>query len=119
MLSSSKRRAKNKQLPHNIDLDYLRSIAPTYCPYLGIKLRWDLYTDSSYSFCAGRTGGGRPYPDSPSLDKIVPSRGYVKGNVVIVSHRANSIKSNASEMELIDMGRRIAELKMRFVIDEE
>jgi hypothetical protein len=38
--------------------------------------------------------------DSPSVDRIDPNGGYVKGNVVVVSYRANLIKTNASVDEL-------------------
>lgn len=111
MLNSARRRAKQKGLPFDLDIEYLRSIAPTHCPYSQVPLRWELQ--------AGRGSHGQPFPNSPSLDKLIPSKGYVKGNVAIVSHRANSIKRDATEVELIEMGRRIAELKMRLIIDEE
>jgi hypothetical protein len=42
---------------------------------------------------------------SPSLDKIIPSRGYVKGNVMVVSSKANLMKSDASVTELRDFSR--------------
>ena len=40
---------------------------------------------------------------SPSLDRIIPSLGYVKGNIRVISFRANTLKNNAtlSELELI------------------
>jgi hypothetical protein len=44
------------------------------------------------------TQGGRD--PSPSLDCLVPSKGYVVGNVAVISKRANNIKSNASPEEL-------------------
>lgn len=37
---------------------------------------------------------------SPSLDRLIPSKGYVKGNVVVVSWRANRLKNNASLADL-------------------
>lgn len=39
----------------------------------------------------------------PSLDKIIPKLVYVKGNVWVVSNKANRIKSNATieELELL------------------
>lgn len=37
---------------------------------------------------------------APSLDRIDPKKGYVKGNVAIVSFRANRLKMNASLAEL-------------------
>lgn len=37
---------------------------------------------------------------SPSLDKIIPEKGYIKGNIAIISMRANQLKSNATLAEL-------------------
>lgn len=37
---------------------------------------------------------------SPTLDRIVPSRGYVRGNIVVISGRANRIKNDATLEEL-------------------
>jgi len=42
--------------------------------------------------------GGKDY--APSMDKIIPALGYVKGNIQIISMRANRIKSNATTEEL-------------------
>jgi len=36
----------------------------------------------------------------PSLDRIIPELGYIKGNVVFISNWANIIKQDASEKEL-------------------
>jgi hypothetical protein len=38
-------------------------------------------------------GEGR-LPESPSLDRITPSKGYVEGNCRVVSDKANRLKSN-------------------------
>jgi hypothetical protein len=38
--------------------------------------------------------------NSPSLDRIVPEKGYVAGNIRVISQRANRIKSNATVEEL-------------------
>jgi hypothetical protein len=37
---------------------------------------------------------------SPSLDKIDPEKGYVKGNVMWMSQLANAMKNNATKEEL-------------------
>lgn len=111
MITSSRHRAKEKRLEHNIDVEYLRTIATSHCPYLGIELHWQVQRGLGVT--------NKVFPNSPSLDRIDSSKGYIKGNVVIVSHRANSIKRDATEVELIEIGRRIAELKMQLILDEE
>lgn len=76
-------RAKEKGVPCTItwkDIEY-REI----CPLLGIKLNWGFTTNE----------GGRNI-DTPSLDRINPSLGYVPGNVCIISTLANMMKSSAS-----------------------
>lgn len=61
------------------------------CPVLGIRLNYDRYV-------AEKKSG--PLPDSPSFDRVDPTKGYVKGNVIVVSLQANRIKSNATIDEL-------------------
>jgi hypothetical protein len=40
------------------------------------------------------------HANSPTLDRLVPSKGYVKGNVVVMSARANFIKQDAGSEEV-------------------
>lgn len=71
----------------NLDIDYLIHIFPDnfICPALGIKMEWQHIPNA---------------PTSPSIDRIIPEKGYVKGNVVWISNRANIIKHNATISEL-------------------
>lgn len=80
----AKQRAKLKGLEFNLDDRLL--FAPEFCPVLGLKLRYGV----------GHTIGG----DSPSLDRIRPGGDYTMGNVRVISHRANTIKSDATIEEL-------------------
>lgn len=41
-----------------------------------------------------------PNEDSPSIDKVIPELGYVRGNVWVISNKANRIKNNATLEEL-------------------
>ena len=86
MIRRAKSRAKTRGLEFNIDESDIK--IPEYCPILGIKLK-------SYS---GSSGGRY---NSPALDRIDNKKGYVKGNIMVVSHRANMMKSDASKEELI------------------
>ena len=58
---------------------------PEFCPALGIKLEH---------------GFGRVGDTSPTLDRMIPKLGYVKGNVFILSHRANTLKTDATPDEI-------------------
>ena len=88
MVRKARARAGRFGVSFNLTVDYVRSILPTHCPILGVPLR----------FHVGEGSG--PREDSPSLDCVVRERGYVPGNVVVVSSRANRIKSDASLEEL-------------------
>lgn len=85
-------RIKNKCKTKNIlfDIDESDIIIPEYCPVLGIKLVWNV----------GSSGKQGYRPDSPSVDRIYPDRGYVRGNVRIISARANLLKNDATVEEL-------------------
>ena len=85
ILERSKRRAKINNLPFNIELADI--VIPEFCPVFGIKLE--------------RARGKTAKPNSPSIDKIIPELGYVKGNVQIISYKANCMKSNATREELL------------------
>lgn len=91
MLEKSKRRAASKEVEFDLDLDYLCSIAPNICPVFGFELLWGR---------GSKARAGSPEAASPSLDRINPEKGYVKGNVAIISNKANMIKSNAKLREL-------------------
>jgi hypothetical protein len=87
-VANAKRRARLKSVPFNLSVEFLASILTSHCPVTGRRMR--IY--------AGLGQG--PRDDSPSLDCVVRERGYVPGNVVWVSSRANRIKSDASLAEL-------------------
>lgn len=80
----ARHRAKAKGLPFalsHVDFDI-----PRFCPVLGLVLR---------------RGRGVASDNSPTLDRITPAAGYVRGNVIVVSNRANRLKGDASWSELI------------------
>lgn len=55
------------------------------------------YTDTPMRFVAG---AGKDYKYSLSIDKIIPRRGYVKGNIVFCVNRVNASKTNFSLAEI-------------------
>lgn len=83
MWVKAKSRAKEQGLP--FDLEVKDIVIPSHCPVFNIPL------------ACGTNGF---HPNSPSLDKLIPNKGYVKGNVRVISNRANEIKKDASLEEL-------------------
>jgi hypothetical protein len=84
------RRAKSRAAKNGTDFTIDKSDIhiPERCPILGIVL--EVHSGSS---------GGKP--NSPALDRIDNSKGYVKGNVTVISSLANMMKSSANVDELI------------------
>lgn len=58
------------------------------CPVLGIKLHQGL-------------GGIIGAPNIANIDRLIPSLGYVPGNIVVISQQANLIKTNEINPENI------------------
>ncbi|HLG28094.1 MAG TPA: hypothetical protein VI423_09945 [Paenisporosarcina sp.] len=79
MWQGAKRRAIKLNLPFNLEISDID--LPEKCPILGVDLK---------------KGIGKLHSNSPTLDRVVPEIGYVKGNVKVISHRANMLKSNAT-----------------------
>lgn len=71
---------------------------PTHCPVFGTELRM---------------GSRASHYDAPTLDRIDPARGYTPDNIVVISWRANKIKSDATVEEL----RRLAEFFLNLAGD--
>lgn len=79
---SAKARAKKQNLPFSLTIDDI--IIPEVCPVLGIKIKQgEFKTENS----------------SPSLDKVVPEKGYTKENARIISWRANNLKKDGTKEE--------------------
>lgn len=82
MLKNAKSRAKAKGLECSISEEHI--IIPDICPILEIAI------------FSSRTGIPGPKDNSPTLDRIDNSIGYVPGNVQVISCKANQMKNNGS-----------------------
>lgn len=87
MLNSARARAKKAGLMFNIDLKDV--IIPEFCPYLGVRFETGVGTNLYQRY-------------APSLDRIDNSKGYVKGNVEVITRQANTMKNSASKEELLE-----------------
>lgn len=83
LLGDVKRRAKVAGEPCDLEIADLET--PDFCPALGIPLDWN---------------AGVRADNLPSIDKVRPELGYTKGNVRMISYRANRLKSDASAEDI-------------------
>lgn len=84
-LSNTKSVCEKQGVPYDITVDDLAPY-PLTCPVLGIPINW--------------MNTGATANDSPSIDRMIPALGYTKGNVRVISQKANRLKGNASVDEL-------------------
>jgi hypothetical protein len=86
----SSRKGPRTAVGKGFDLDKSDIVIPGKCPVLGIPL--ERRTNETGAYVRTR--------NSPSLDRFDSKIGYVKGNVNVISWRANDIKGQASLEEL-------------------
>lgn len=85
----AKKRSKKRGRIFDIKQEDVFALYVERCPIFDIELDWEV------------EGLKRAFDNSPSLDRIDSSKGYVKGNIWIISVRANRIKNDASAEELM------------------
>ena len=94
------RRAEEKSIRFELSAEDIEDVWPkdNYCPALRIplKIRPRDKNDPNFS---------KTTLNSPTLDRIIPELGYIVGNVVVVSMKANMIMSSAKPSEVIKVGR--------------
>lgn len=83
MVRAAKARASKAGVPFDLKAEDI--FIPHSCPVLGLPLV---------------VGQEQATDQSPSLDRVLPLMGYVKGNILVISNRANRIKNNATIPEL-------------------
>lgn len=93
LVSQARMRGRRRGLESTITVKDIHW--PSHCPVLGVKL---FYPERRGEIRAGR-------PDLPSLDRWDNSRGYVPGNVFVISFRANTLKGSATAAELEALAR--------------
>jgi hypothetical protein len=99
-LLAARGRAKRLGVPFNLKEEDI--VFPKICPALGIPIIL-LATEEPRK----RTD------NTPSLDRIIPELGYTKGNVRVISWRANRLKSDAKLYEVERLLRYMKETKQQ------
>ncbi len=89
--SKLKTKSRKNKIPYDLDGKYLQSIYPEdgKCPALNVEMK---------------AGSDSDWRLSPSVDRIDPSGGYVRGNVIWISWLANCIKSSATPKQIVAVG---------------
>jgi hypothetical protein len=85
--TKTKARAKSLGVPFDLTPESLKEIWTDCCPVSRVKFNLD----------------DRSSDDYPELDRFIPSKGYVNGNVNFLSRRINRIKSDVTWAELYNL----------------
>jgi hypothetical protein len=87
MLSNAKIRAKQKGVDFNLTSKYLKKIFPknNKCPITALNFQFGYKNKEKIN-----------KNNSPSLDRIIPSKGYVEGNVMVISDLMNRMKQDST-----------------------
>ena len=85
MLQQMRGRARVRGIQFNLELSDIS--IPDMCPYLKVP------------FVIGTKGN---YEYTHSVDRIDNSKGYIPGNIEVVTKKANSMKNSATDKELIN-----------------
>lgn len=93
MLKYAKNRAREKDLPFDLDLEWCINNTPTVCPIMGVEL---VFRGGDYA---------------PSIDRKIPALGYTKENCWIISNKANKMKWDSTREELLAFCRGIIGLE--------
>ena len=82
LLKGMQSRARTYGIPMDVTIDDI--VITDLCPIFGTPMFWgDTLTN-----------------DNPTVDRVVPALGYVKGNICVISHRANRQKNSSTLEEL-------------------
>ena len=87
--------ARTRARVHGIEFDLTKEdiIIPEVCPYLDVPIT--------------RIQGQGRQDYNPSLDRIDPTKGYIKSNIEVISDKANRMKNNATTAELLTFAKNI------------
>lgn len=96
-VKDARKRAAKKGVPFDLVTKDILPLLKDRCPIFGTPFQYG--------------GNGRIRPESPALDRIKPELGYVKGNVHIISVKANNIKSAYKSEDIMKVATWLQEIE--------
>lgn len=81
----AKARAQSLKVPFDLTPEYLETLWTGMCPVLNVPISLLEQRDNEHA---------------AELDRFIPDKGYVVGNVAFLSRRANRLKNNVTTKEL-------------------
>jgi|SRR5579859_874820 len=85
LMQKAKARAIKQNIDYDLDFNYVYRLyeeTKGKCPVLGFKF-----------FSGSRA-------TSASIDRLIPERGYIHGNISIISYLANAVRSSATSEQI-------------------
>jgi len=83
---NAKKRAKEKGIPFGVTVKYWLTVYKDNCPACGVELQF---------------AGGKMCNNSATMDKIIPSKGYVEGNLQCLCKHCNEMKLNDDSSKVV------------------
>ena len=83
-------RARCRKTGREFSIPFEELVVVTHCPLLELPLDW----------CKHGRGNKKINPASPSLDRVDSQKGYVSGNVRVISYLANMMKASATGTQI-------------------
>lgn len=94
LLERAKQSAQERKYDFNLNINDI--IIPKYCPLLNVKLTFKYTPKTKNSYY--------------SIDRIDSKKGYIKGNVQVISLKANTMKNDATRDELLCFAKNVLNL---------
>jgi len=100
-IATCKQRAKKMGVPFDLTRDYLLKVMGyDYGDYWDKEKEYCPALEKPYDFY-GEGHGGKPL--SKSLDRIIPEKGYTKGNVRFIARKTNGVLLDTTPEELLQI----------------
>lgn len=105
LFKGAEQRARKKGVPFDLTREYLAEIWTGRCVVTGIE------------FKGGRGNGPKFF--SPSIDRIIPERGYVQGNVRFVVWALNAMKYDGNDDDVLLLAEAIIANKKNLLLSKK